>query len=44
VYRWKENGREKTNRTTVTKLPFAYTVRTAAVPEMESVTCEMPSK
>jgi hypothetical protein len=41
VYRWKEHGREKTSRTTVTKLPFTYTIKTAAAPEMESVTYEM---
>jgi hypothetical protein len=41
VYRWKEDGRERTSRTTVTRLPFNYTITTAAVPEMESVTYEM---
>ncbi len=44
VHRWKENGQEKTARTTVTKLPFSYTIATAADPDMVSVSYEMAAK
>jgi hypothetical protein len=44
VYRWKENGAEKTDRKTVDKLPFTYAINAAAVPEMVSVMYEMPAK
>jgi hypothetical protein len=44
VYRWKEDGAEKTDRKTIDKLPFTYTINTAAVPEMVSVRYEMPAK
>jgi hypothetical protein len=44
VYRWKEDGAEKTDRKTVDKLPFTYTINAAAGPEMVSVTYEMPAK
>jgi hypothetical protein len=44
VYRWKENGAEKTDRKTVDKLPFTYQIDAVATPEMVSVRYEMPSK
>ena len=44
VYRWKEDGAEKTDRKTVDKLPFTYGINTAAVPEMVSVSYEMSAK
>ena len=44
VHRWKENGQEKTNRAKVEKLPFSYKIDAACVPEMVSVTYEMPVK
>jgi hypothetical protein len=44
VYRWKENGAEKTDRRTVDKLPTTYRIDTATTPEMLSVSYEMPGK
>jgi hypothetical protein len=44
VYRWKENGEEKTDRRTIDRLPFRYTITTGAAPEMVSVTSEMPPR
>jgi hypothetical protein len=44
IYRWKENGKEKTERFMVKKLPFKYGITTKADPEMVSVTSEMPAK
>jgi rhamnogalacturonan endolyase len=43
VHRWRENGREKSARTVISKLPFTYKIDTAADPEMVSVAYEMPS-
>jgi hypothetical protein len=42
VYRWRENGMEKSQRTNVPRLPFTYTITTTAEPEMIAVTCAMP--
>ena len=44
VYRWKENGEEKTDRRTIDRLPFRYAINTTAAPEMVSVTYEMPPR
>jgi hypothetical protein len=44
VYRWKENGKEKSYRATVKKLPSTFRITTKAEPEMVSVTCAMPTK
>jgi hypothetical protein len=41
VYRWTEDGRERTHDRVVPALPFTYTIDAAADPEMTSVTYEM---
>lgn len=43
IYRWKEDGREKSQQTRVTRLPFRYQIDAVGVPEMVSVTCAMPT-
>jgi hypothetical protein len=43
IYRWKEEGQEKTQRAHVTELPSRFTIETKAAPEMMSVTCAMPT-
>jgi hypothetical protein len=44
AYRWKENGKEKTHRVTVKKLPSSFRIVTKGPPEMVSVTSEMLAK
>src|SRR5262249_26611447 len=44
VYRWNENGAEKTDKKTIDRLPCTYKINTAGTPEMVSVTYEMPAK
>jgi hypothetical protein len=44
VHRWSEKGRERIHRETVGRLPHTYRIEAGAVPEMASVTCEMPAK
>lgn len=43
IYRWKEDGREKTHQARVTQLPYRYQIDTVGVPEMASVACAMPA-
>jgi hypothetical protein len=44
VHRWKEDGWEKSHRELIEQLPHRYKFTTAAVPEMVSVSYEMPAK
>jgi hypothetical protein len=44
IHRWTENGQEKAHRETIAKLPCAYPIKTEEVPEMVTVTYEMPPK
>ncbi|HEY7424173.1 MAG TPA: hypothetical protein VH682_08050, partial [Gemmataceae bacterium] len=44
VHRWKEKGEEKSHRATIEKLPSTYRIATGDVPEMVSVSYEMPVK
>jgi hypothetical protein len=44
VYRWKEDGQTKQNTTRIARLPFRYAIETGAVPEMVSVSHEMPGR
>jgi hypothetical protein len=44
IHHWTETGQAKTHRETVTKLPYTYTIDTAAAPEMVSVTYAMPGR
>jgi hypothetical protein len=44
VYRWKEEGREKTHRQTVKKLPLSYRIQAGTAAEMVSVSYEMAAK
>jgi hypothetical protein len=44
VYRWKENGEEKTDRKIIDQLPCTYAIRTVVEPEMVSVSYEMANK
>jgi hypothetical protein len=44
THKWRENGQEKSAKTTVTRLPFTYQIHTDADPEVVSVTYAMDAK
>lgn len=42
VHRWTEQGRERTRRERIPRLPYSYTIEAGKEPEMVSVSYEMP--
>jgi len=43
THRWRENGREMSKKTEITRLPFSYSIHADTDPEMVSVTYETAS-
>lgn len=44
THRWREDGREKSHKEVVERLPHRYSIETVSAPEMISVDYELPAK